>query len=68
MKVPFIFLSLVDPSNARLVTFELDFDEPCLPYAVSFEVLVTIKNLTIHQCIINERSSTYFMSTITRKS
>ena len=34
-----------------------------MPSSVTFQVLVTIQNLLIHRCIIDEGASTYVMST-----
>ena len=35
-----------------------------MPSFVAFQVPVTIRNLVIHQCIIDEGASTYVMSTL----
>jgi hypothetical protein len=56
-------LGAVDPSNARLITSDLDKAEPRLPPSVAFQILIMIKNLTVHRCIIDEGASTCVMST-----
>ena len=60
-------LGFFDPSNSKLITFDLDQGEPSMPSSVSLQVLVTIHNLVIHQCIIDEGESTYVMSTFVWK-
>jgi hypothetical protein len=55
-------LGAVDPTDARLITFDLDSSEPRLPTAVAIQVPVKIRNITIHRCIIDEGASTCIMS------
>jgi hypothetical protein len=57
-------LGAVDPSDTRLITFDLDSCEPHLPVAVAIQVLVKIWNITVHRCIIDEGASTCIMSKI----
>ena len=38
-----------------------------MPSSVAFQVLVTIQNLIIHRCIIDEGASTYILSTFVWK-
>lgn len=52
----------IDPIYARLIAFDLEKSEPDLPSSVSFHIPVVIRNLNIHQCIINEGASTCVMS------
>ncbi len=54
---------VLDPSETRLITFDLYQVEPHLPFVVAFQVLITIKNLIIHHCIIDEGASTCVMLT-----
>ena len=56
-------LGVVDPSDYRLITFDLDQGKFLMPSSIAFQVFVTIQNLVIHQCIIDEGESNYVMST-----
>ena len=56
-------LGVIDPSNSRLITFNLDKGEPRIPSSITFQVLVMIQNLVIHRCIIDQGVATCFMST-----
>ena len=55
-------LDTIDPSESRLMTFDLDKGESWLPSFVAFYVPVTVKNITIHRCIVDEGTSTCIMS------
>lgn len=55
-------LGAIDPSNARLITFNIDNAEMRLPPSIAFQIPVTVKNVVIHRCIINEGASTCVMS------
>ena len=55
-------LGEIDPSDSHLMTFDLDQAQPHIPFSVPSQILATIRNFFIHQCIINEDTSTYFMS------
>ena len=57
-------LGSVDPSDSRLITFDLDQGEPRIPSTISFQIPVSIQNLVMHRCIINEGASTCIMSTL----
>jgi hypothetical protein len=52
----------VDPTNTRLITFDLDCGEPRLPTFVAFQMPVKISNLIFHRCIIDKGASTCIMS------
>jgi hypothetical protein len=55
-------LGEVDPADTRLITFDLDSEEPHLPSLVAFQIPVKIQNIMVHQCIIDEGASTCIMS------
>jgi hypothetical protein len=55
-------MGAVDPSDTRLITFDLDNCEPRLPAAVAIQIPVKIQNITVHRCIIDEGASTCIMS------
>jgi len=55
-------LGFVDPSDDRMITFYIDNTTPHLPPSVAFQILVTIKNVIVHRCIIDEGASTCVMS------
>jgi hypothetical protein len=55
-------MGAVDPSDTRLITFDLDNCEPRLPAAVAIQIPVKIRNITVHLCIIDEGASTCIMS------
>jgi hypothetical protein len=55
-------MGAVDPSDTRLITFDLDNCEPRLPAAVAIQIPVKIRNITVHRCIIDEGASTCIMS------
>jgi hypothetical protein len=55
-------LGAVDPTDTRLITFDLDSSEPRLPALVAIQIPVKIQNITIHRCIIDEGASTCIMS------
>jgi hypothetical protein len=55
-------LGEVNPVDTRLITFDLDNGEPCLPALITFQIPVKIQNITVHQCIIDEGESTCIMS------
>jgi hypothetical protein len=50
-------LGVVEPTDTRLITFDLDCWEPCLPTLVSFHIPVNIRKIMVHQCIIDEVAS-----------
>ena len=51
-------LDAVDPSKSKLITFDLDQGEPRMPSTIAFQILVSIWNLVVHRCIIDEGEST----------
>jgi hypothetical protein len=55
-------LGAVDPTDTRLITFDLDSREPHLPALITFQIPVKIQNITVHRCIIDEGASTCIMS------
>jgi hypothetical protein len=55
-------LGAVDPTDTRLITFDLDSCEPRLPALVAIQIPVKIRNITVHQCIIDEGATTCIMS------
>jgi hypothetical protein len=54
-------LGAIDPSDFRLIVFDLDKDEPRMPLSIAFQVPVTIRNWILHKCIIYEGASTCIM-------
>lgn len=57
-------LGAIDPLYDRMITFDIDkVYFPRLPPFVTFQVPITIKNIIIHRCIIDEGASTCVMST-----
>jgi hypothetical protein len=57
-------LGVVDLADTRLITFDLDSGEPCLPALVAFQIPVKIRNIIVHRCIIDEGASTCIMSKV----
>jgi hypothetical protein len=55
-------LGAIDPADTRLITFDIDSGEPCLPALIAFQIPVKIWNITVHRCIIDEGASTCIMS------
>jgi len=60
-------LGAIDPVDSRLIAFDLDKSEPRLPSSVAFHIPVTIRNLNVHRCIIDEGASTCIMSSFVWK-
>ena len=56
-------LGVVDPSDSKVITFDFDQGEPKIPSTISFHILVSIQNLVLHRCIVDEGESTCVMST-----
>ena len=54
-------LGVIYHFESRLMTVNLDRAEPQIPSLVAFQISVTIQNLVIHQCIVDEGASTYVM-------
>jgi hypothetical protein len=55
-------LGAVDPADTRLITFDIDNEEPHLPALITFQIPVKIRNIKVHWCIIDEGASTCIMS------
>lgn len=50
-KVLFNVIGGIYSMDARLMEFDLDKTEPCLPHSMDFHVTVTVINFYIHRCI-----------------
>ena len=57
-------LGVVDPSDSKLITFDIENRELCMPSTISFQILMSIRNLVMHRCIVDEGASTCVMSTL----
>ena len=57
-------LGAVDPSDSKLITFDMKNGEPHMPSAIAFQIPVSIQNLVVHRCIVDEEASTCIMSTL----
>ena len=57
-------LGAVDPSDSKLIKFDMENGEPRMPSTIAFQILVSIRNLVVHQCIVNEGASMCVMSTL----
>ena len=55
-------LGAIDPADSRLIAFDLDKSTLRLPSMVAFQIPMSVQNITIHQCIIDEGASTCLMS------
>lgn len=55
-------LGAIESVDSYLIGFDLDKSELCLPSSIAFHILVTIHNLNVHRCIIDESTSTCIMS------
>jgi hypothetical protein len=55
-------LGEIELADTRLITFDIDSGEPCLPSLVAFQIPVKIQNITVHRYIIDEGASTCIMS------
>ena len=56
-------LGAIDPSDSRLITFDLDQGELRMPSTITFQIPLSIRNLVVHRCIIDEGASTCIMLT-----
>ena len=56
-------LNVVDSSDPKFITFDLDKGEPRIPSTIDFQIQVSIQNLVVHRCIIKEGASTCVMLT-----
>ena len=57
-------LGAVDPSESKLIMFETKNGEPCMPSTVTFQISMSIRNLVVHRCIVDEGESMCVMSTL----
>ena len=57
-------LGAADPSDSKLIAFDMENGEPCMPSTITFQILVSIQNLVVHQCIVDEGASTCVMFTL----
>lgn len=55
-------LCAIDLVNSCLMDFDLDNSTPKLPSLVTFQIQVSVQNINIHHCIINEGASTCIIS------
>ena len=55
-------LGAINPVVLNLMDFDLGKATPRLPSMVAFQIPVSVQNITIHQCIIDEGASTCIMS------
>ena len=55
-------LGIIDLADTRLMAFDLDKATPRLPSMVAFQIPVSVQNITIHRCVIDEGASTCIMS------
>ena len=56
-------MGVLDPSNARLIVFDVDQSEhPPLPTSIAFQIPVKIWNANVSHCIIDKGESTFVMS------
>ena len=57
-------LGAVDPSNSKMITFDTENEEPRMPSTITFQISVSIRNLVVHRCIVDEGASMCVMSTL----
>ena len=57
-------LGAIEPSESKLITFDMENGEPQMPSTISFQIPVPIRNLVMHQCIVDEGASMCVMSTL----
>ena len=57
-------LGAVDPSDSKFITFDTENREPRMPSTIAFQIPVSIRNLVVHRCIVDEGESTCVMSTL----
>ena len=60
-------LGAVDPSDSNFITFDMENGEPRMPSTIDFQIPVSIWNLVVHPCIVDEGASTCIMSTLVWK-
>ena len=59
-----VALGEVDPSESKLITFDMKNGEPHMPSTITFQIPVSIWNLVVHRCIVDEGASMCVMSTL----
>ena len=57
-------LGVVHPSKSKLITFDMENEEPHVPSTIAFQIPMSIQNLVVHRCIVDEGVSTCIMSTL----
>ena len=57
-------LGAMDPSDSKLITFNTKNEELRLPSTITFQIPVSIWNLVVHQCIVDEGASMCILSTL----
>ena len=57
-------LGVVDPSDSKLITFDTEKKETRMPSTIAFQIPVSIWNLVVHRCIVDEGASMCVMSTL----
>ena len=57
-------LGAADPFDSKLITFDTKNGQPQIPSTISFQIPVSIWNLVVHRCIVDEGASTCVMSTL----
>ena len=60
-------LGAMDPSNSKLITFDMENGELRMPSTIAFQILASIRNLVVHWCIVDEGASMCAMSILVWK-
>ena len=60
-------LGAVDRSESKLITFNTENRELHMPSTIAFQIPVSIQNLVVHRCIVDEGASMCIMSTLVWK-
>ena len=55
-------LGAINPADTHMMDFDLDKATPRIPSMVSFQIPVSVQNITIHRCVIDEGALTCIMS------
>ena len=50
-------LGTIDPSDSKLITFDTENEEPWMTSTISFQILISIQNLVVYRCILDEVAS-----------
>ena len=56
-------LGAIDPLESHMMTFYIVQSAPQFPSSMTFQIPITIKNICIYHCVINEGALTYIIST-----